>query len=79
MSSSAGCTPDADSALRAALVAIEKVVVPGSAMCRRRIPVRSTIHWSEVSTSRSMSALVRILSGASTPRPAIALGRPVER
>src|SRR5437879_5348965 len=79
MSSSAGCTPEAASALRAALAASENVVVPGSAMRRRRMPVRSTIHWSEVSTIRSRSALERIRSGTSTPRPMIAAGRPCER
>jgi len=68
--------PAASSAERAAFVASSKVVVPGSAMWRRWIPVRSVIHLSDVSIIFSRSKFEITFSGAWTPTPAIALGRP---
>jgi hypothetical protein len=64
MSKSLALMPAASSAPRAALVASERVVVPGSAMCRLWIPVRSVIHLSDVSIVFSRSKFVMILSGA---------------
>ena len=63
MSSSEAATPDRSRASRAAAVASSNVGVPGSAIRRSRIPVRSAIHWSVVSTVRSSSAFVTIRSG----------------
>ena len=39
----------------------------GRAMWRSRMPVRSTIHWSEVSSMRVRSALVSTPGGTATP------------
>src|SRR4029077_8403130 len=64
MSRPAAVIPAASSAPRAARVAISKVVVPGSAMCRLWMPVRSVIHLSEVSIIFSRSKFVMIFSGA---------------
>ena len=58
------CGPPAISrARRAALVPISEVVSPATAWWRSRMPVRSMIQVSEVSTMRSRSALLRIPSG----------------
>src|SRR6266542_3498874 len=46
-----------------------EVASPSAITRRSRIPVRSTIHWSFVSTSFSRSAFVRIFSGANEPVP----------
>src|SRR5439155_5341772 len=48
-----------------------------AAMRRSRIPVRSTIHSSEVSTSRSRSRLVRTFCGTYMPVPVIVAPRTV--
>ena len=65
MSRSAAVMPALSSALCAARVASSKVGVPGSATWRERIPVRSVIHWSEVSRPIFWrSKLVRTFSGA---------------
>ena len=45
---------------------------PGPAIRRSRMPVRSTIHWSEVSRNFSRSALVTTRSGTAVPRPVMA-------
>src|SRR5579864_3505803 len=44
---------------------------PGETMCRSRMPVRSRIHWSDVSTIFSRSALVRSFLGTAPPVPTI--------
>src|ERR1035438_9905394 len=62
-SRSVGFRPASARALLAASVAISEVVCPGAATWRSLIPVRVTIHSSEVSTIFSISWLVRILSG----------------
>ena len=77
MSRSLAEMPAASSAPRAALVASSRVVVPGSAMCRVRMPVRSVIQLSDVSIIFSRSKFVMTFSGAYMPTPAIALGRPL--
>ena len=64
MSRSLAFRPALSSADCAALVASSSVVVPGSAKCRARIPVRSVIHLSDVSMTFSRSKFVTILSGA---------------
>src|SRR5690554_5712015 len=55
--------PAASMALRAACSARSTVVWPGRAIWRCSMPVRSRIHWSEVSTRCSRSLLVTMLSG----------------
>ena len=71
VSISSGATCAASSAFRAAIVAISEVGTAGSATWRCRMPVRSTIHASSVSTSFSSSALVTIRGGAWEPVPRI--------
>ena len=71
MSSSAGSTPASSSAFRAASTQRSEFAVPGSAMWRARIPVRSVIHASLVSTSFSRSRLVNTFGGAYIPSPTI--------
>ena len=63
-STSSGSTPACSSACRAAGSARSLAAWSGSAMCRSRIPVRVTIHSSEVSTIASRSAFVSTRSGA---------------
>ena len=62
-SMSAGCNPALSSAFRAAAVARSEVSSPSAAMWRWRMPVRWTIHSSDVSTIAARSALVRIFAG----------------
>jgi hypothetical protein len=52
------------SAARAALLAKSLVSSPSAAMRRSRMPVRSVIHASDVSTIRSRSTLLSTLTGA---------------
>ena len=66
---SSGCRPATAMARLPATAAIVAVVSSGAAMRRSRMPVRVTIHSSDVSTSRSRSALVRTRSGAYMPQP----------
>ncbi len=61
---SSGSMPAVRIARIAATAAIDAVVSCAAATRRSRMPVRDTIHSSEVSTIRSRSALVRIWSGA---------------
>ena len=49
-STSAAGMPACSSARRAAAAPIEEAVSPSAAICRRRMPVRSRIHSSEVSS-----------------------------
>src|SRR5512138_3294542 len=67
---SSGSTFAISQARRAARTARSLVASPSAITWRSRIPVRSTIHWSFVSTSFSRSALVRTFSGANEPVPA---------
>ncbi len=69
MSRSLALMPAALSAFWPASRARSRVRVPGSAMCRVRMPVRSVIHWSEVSNIFSRSKLESSFSGAWTPMP----------
>ena len=55
--------PAAAMAPRAAARHMSDVVSSGAAMCRRRIPERSRIHSSEVSTIASNSLFVMTRSG----------------
>ena len=55
--------PASASAARAALIARCEVNSPSAAMWRCRMPVRCTIHSSEVSIRAASSALVRICRG----------------
>ena len=71
MSSSAGSTPASSSAFRAASTQRSEFAVRGSAMWRDRIPVRSVIHASFVSTIFSRSRLVNTFGGAYIPSPTI--------
>src|SRR5512140_298869 len=71
MSSSAGSTPASSSAFRAASRQSSEFGVFGSAMWRTRIPVRSVIQLSFVSTSFSRSRLVNSFGGAYIPNPTI--------
>ena len=57
------------SAFRAASYARCEDAVPSSAILRSRMPVRDTIHSSDVSTIDSSSALVKIRSGTAEPVP----------
>ena len=63
-SMSSGSRPATAIARSAATAPIEAVVSSGPATRRSRIPVRVTIHSSDVSTICSRSALVRTRSGA---------------
>src|SRR3546814_6634343 len=62
-------TPAASSALLAATAARVEVVSPSPAMRRLRMPVRSTIHSSDVSTINASSELVISRSGRQLPVP----------
>src|SRR5882724_9112465 len=73
MSRSVGPRPAASSADRAAAAAMSLVFSPSPAMRRSRIPVRSAIQASEVSTIRSRSAFVRTLAGVYRPVPTMRL------
>ena len=70
-SSCRGVSPAISRAFRAASMEREDVVSFGPAWRRSLIPVRSVIHWSEVSTNFSSSALVITFSGNATPVPKI--------
>ena len=61
---SSGLIPATAIARSAATAAIEAVVSWAAATRRSRMPVRLTIHSSDVSTIRSRSALVRTPAGA---------------
>src|SRR4051812_38656651 len=65
----------ASSARRAASTARSDEACSGAAMRRSRIPVRSRIHSSLVSTMRSKSALVSTRSGTYMPVPTIVAPR----
>ena len=66
---SSGCSPATAMARLPAIADSVAVVSCGAAMRRSRMPVRVTIHSSDVSTTRSSSALVRTRSGAYMPQP----------
>src|SRR4029077_7991064 len=70
-SSDIGSTPATASASRAAWTLRVVVFSSSSAMRRSRIPVRDTIHSSEVSTSLARSSLVITRDGAYIPHPVI--------
>ncbi|CFN71766.1 Uncharacterised protein [Bordetella pertussis] len=59
MSISSACTPASSMARRAASVASWLVVTPRSARWRCRMPVRSTIHSSDVEICRVASSAAR--------------------
>ena len=61
---SSGTSPAVWIARSAATEAMDAVVSVAAATRRSRMPVRETIHSSEVSTIRSRSALVRTWAGA---------------
>jgi hypothetical protein len=63
--------PAAASARRAASVASVAVVSPSPAMWRKRMPVRSTIHSSDVSTVSVSSAFETRRFGNAEPVPAM--------
>src|SRR5688572_22169205 len=67
--------PAASSALRAASVAMSELSTPDSIMRRSRMPVRVTIHSSEVSTIFSRSAFDNTRSGRKLPVPAMVAPR----
>jgi len=64
MSRSDALRPADSRAARAAAAAMSLVFSPSAAMRRSRMPVRSVIHASDVSTNFSRSALVSTLAGA---------------
>ena len=66
---SSGSMPAVLMARSDATAAIDAVVSWAAATRRSRIPVRETIHSSDVSTMRSRSALVRTWLGAYRPQP----------
>ncbi|MPM76715.1 hypothetical protein SDC9_123714 [bioreactor metagenome] len=68
---SSAFTPASSNARSAALVAKSDVAWRASATRRARIPVRSTIHSSDVSNIFSKSLLVTIFSGTYEPIPKI--------
>ena len=70
-SRSAGSTPAWARAARAAGSAMSESASSSRATRRSRIPVRATIHSSEVSTIRDSSSFVRTYSGAFAPTPVI--------
>ena len=63
-SMSSGSRPAVWIARSAATAAMDAVVSSAAATRRSRMPVRVTIHSSDVSTIRSRSALVRTCAGA---------------
>jgi hypothetical protein len=66
---SAGVMPASASARRAASTARSLVTWPSAAMCRWRMPVRSVIQASEVSTILARSSFVITRSGRYEPLP----------
>ena len=78
-SMSSGASPARLIASAAAAVASVAVVSPRPATRRSRMPVRSTIHASFVSTRASRSAFVTRPSGTAKPQPTTATGRPLTR
>ena len=70
-SRSVATSPAFVSALRAAATAMSLVGSSGAAMCRSFIPVRVTIHSSDVSNIFSRSAFVRTFAGTWCPTPAM--------
>src|SRR5690606_76159 len=77
VSISPGCTPAFCMAALAALAAMDLVLSPASEMWRSRIPVRSTIHSSDVSMPMAAKSVFFItLAGADRPVPVtLAIGR----
>ena len=71
-----GSTPADSSACRHAGRAMSVIASSCAAMRRSRMPVRSMIHSSVVSTSVESSALVTTRSGTCEPRPVIEMGVP---
>jgi hypothetical protein len=63
MSRSFGCSPAISRAFLPAAVAMSLVNTPSGAMCRERMPVRSVIQASDVSTILSRSRFVRTPGG----------------
>lgn len=61
-------TPERESAMRAASMA-SCVCVSPSHTCRRRMPVRETIHASDVSMRAARSSFVTTCAGAQCPAP----------
>jgi hypothetical protein len=70
-------TPASSSALRAAGAAMSVSASSFVAKRRSRMPVRSTIHSSVVSTNCSRSLFVKIRSGTWTPRPVMPMRLPL--
>src|SRR5581483_3340528 len=77
VSMSAAARPASVRAARAASTARSEVPWPAATTRRSRIPVRSTIHSSLVSTRLARSALVTRCSGRAAPRPPNRTGRRV--
>ena len=73
---SAASTPASSSAARAAGSAMSVSASSSAAIRRSRIPVRSRIHSSEVSTISASSSFVITFSGTWTPRPVIPIRTP---
>ena len=69
-------TPAWASASRQAGSATSESASSSAAMWRCRMPVRSTIQASEVSTNVASSSFVTIRSGTLQPSPVIETGRP---
>src|SRR3984957_6586963 len=70
-STSAGSAPACFSAGRAASPPMNAAVSCGAAIWRWRMPVRSLIHASDVSTERESSSLLTMRSGRYAPTPAM--------
>src|SRR5664280_3341131 len=68
---SSGSTPASAIARLPASTAIVATLSPSLTTWRSRMPVRETIHSSEVSTILSKSLLVKIFSGRQVPKPAM--------
>ncbi len=75
-SMSAPVTPASASAARAAGSARSESACSSVAMRRSRIPVRSMIHSSDVSTYFARSSFVITRSGTYVPRPVIEISMP---
>jgi hypothetical protein len=75
-SMSLASTPASASAASAAGRAMSVSASSGAAMRRSRMPVRSMIHSSVVSTIRDSSSFVRIRSGTCVPSPVMPIGTP---
>src|SRR5881396_602281 len=77
-STSEPASPASSSASCAAGSARSESASSGAAIRRSRIPVRSTIHSSEVSISVESSSFVITRSGTCAPRPVIEIATPFE-